>query len=43
MQRNKGQFTSSKTGHEDPNSGVATSDATENGSSQENQEPAASE
>ncbi|XP_074583081.1 GATA transcription factor 20-like [Curcuma longa] len=43
MQRNKGQFTSSKTKHEYPNSGVANSDAPENGSSQENQEPTASE
>ncbi|KAG6509627.1 hypothetical protein ZIOFF_027627 [Zingiber officinale] len=39
MQRNKGRFTSSKTQHEDPNSGATTSHATENDSSRTNQEP----
>ncbi|XP_042380610.1 GATA transcription factor 24-like [Zingiber officinale] len=39
MQRDKGRFTSSKTQHEDPNSGATTSDATENDSSRTNQEP----
>ncbi|WOL17384.1 GATA transcription factor 17 [Canna indica] len=43
MQRNKGQFTSSKSKPEDSTSGFTTMDAIENSSSQDNREPAASE